>query len=269
MNTVEQRLLELYNRAVPESYRVTDEAFDGLTDGSELLSAYTGHHMTGFALIRDSSLTLLCVDPAYRHRGIGSDLLKQAEHAVRSRSKHRLILGHGSDYVIPGVPTEAGAHEFFAKRGFVQTGYAWDMSLTLPAEIRVPIPDGVTFAMHPADCDILSVVRTVEKSWIGVYASTAEDVLLAQMNGKTAGFCIPSGWSRFGDRETGSVSCVGVLPEYRGGGIGLAMVQEALRSLCDNGCTRAELLYTAIPHWYARLGFLPFHKMWMGEKAMI
>jgi GNAT superfamily N-acetyltransferase len=269
VNSTEKQLLDLYNRCVPESYRVTGEAFDGLTDGGELFTRCDGDALIGFALLRQSSLTLLCVDEAYRRRGIGSDLLKQAEDWAGSHGKKRLILGHGSDYVIPGVPTEEGAHRFFEKRGYACTGYTYDMTLTLPPEITVPIPDGVTFDVQPVNDEILAAVEAVEKSWLGVYKSTPEDVLLAKLNGIIAGFCIPAGWTRFDpDRDAGSVSCVGVLPEYRNRGIGLAMVSEALRYLTDNGCTRAELLYTSIPHWYGKLGFVPFHRLWMGEKRL-
>lgn len=259
-------LLDLYNRCVPASYRVTEEAFDGLTDGGELFTRYDGDVLIGYALVRQSSLTLLCVDEAYRERGIGSSLLKQAEDSAKNSGCTRLILGHGSDYVIPGVPTEENAHRFFEKRGYTCTGYAWDMTLNLPNPVTVPVPGGVTFEMKPADDEILPAVSAVEKAWLGVYESTSEDVLLAKLNGEIAGFCIPAGWNRFGSRDTGSVSCVGVLPRFRKCGIGLAMVQEAAQYLTDNGCTRAELLYTSIPHWYGKLGFQPFHKMWMGEK---
>lgn len=263
-------LLALYNRCVPEAYRVTEEAFEGLTDGGELFTRYDGDCLIGYALVRGSSLTLLCVDEAYRRQGIGTDLLNQAENAAKRRGCTRLILGHGSDYVLQGVPTEADVHRFFEKHGYTCTGYTYDMTVSLPAEKTAEIPDGVTFELTAADARVPDAVKAVEKSWLGVYETTDEDVLLAKVNGKIAGFCIPAGWNRFfgGRRDVGSVSCVGVLPEYRKRGIGLAMVSEALRYLADEGFTRAELLYTSIPHWYGKLGFVPFHRLWMGEKEM-
>ena len=263
-------LLELYNRCVPESYRVTEEAFEGLTDGGELFTRYDGDCLIGYALIRGSSLILLCVDEVYRRQGIGSDLLNQAEEWAKSCGKKRLIVGHGSDYVLQGVPTEADAHRFFEKHGYTCTGYTYDMTVSLPAEKTAEIPGGVTFELSPVDDEIPAAVKNVEPAWLGVYENTDEDVLLAKVNGKIAGFCIPAGWNRFfgSRRDVGSVSCVGVLPEYRNRGVGLAMVSEALRYLSGNECTRAELLYTSIPHWYGKLGFVPFHRLWMGEKEM-
>lgn len=263
-------LLDLYNRCVPESYRVTEEAFEGLTDGGELFTRYDGDCLIGYALMRGSSLTLLCVNEAYRRQGIGSDLLNHAENAAKSHGKKRLILGHGSDYVLQGVPDEGDVPRFFEKRGYVRTGYTYDMTVSLPAEKTAEIPDGVTFELTAADARVLDAVKAVEKSWLGVYETTDEDVLLANVNGKIAGFCIPAGWNRFfgSRRDVGSVSCVGVLPEYRNRGVGLAMVSEALRYLSGSECTRAELLYTFIPHWYGKLGFVPFHRLWMGEKTL-
>ncbi len=263
-------LLELYNRCVPESYRVTAEAFDRLTDGGELFTRYNMDRLIGYALMRGSSLTLLCVDEAYRRQGIGTALLTCAEDWAKSCGKSRLVLGYGSDYVIPGVPTEENAHRFFEKRGYACTGYTYDMTLTLPHGITVSIPDGVTFELSASDTDVLQAVKSVEDKWLGVYESTDEDVLLAKRNGTIAGFCLVSAWNRFfgSRRDVGSVSCVGVLPEYRNRGIGLAMVSEALIHLTNEGCTRAELLHTSIPQWYGKLGFVPMHRMWMGEKCL-
>lgn len=264
-------LLALYNRAVPAAYRVTDEAFQGLTDGAQLLPHFTDGVLTGYALLRASSLTLLVVDPEHQGRGIGTSLLHRAEQCAKSGQASRLILGHGSDYVIQGVPAEAGAHRFFETHGFVHTGFTYDMSLDLDGLDRMPpFPDGIEFRISAPDAALLDAVKAVEKSWCAVYESTDEDVLCAMDGEAIAGFCIPAAWNRFfgGRREVGSISCVGVLPEYRRRGIGLAMTASAARYLRDEGCTCAELLYTSIPQWYAKIGFTPIHRLWMGEKRI-
>ena len=132
------------------------------------------------------------------------------------------------------------------------------------------IPNSVTFALQCANDAVLEAVKNVEPAWLGVYENTDEDVILAKVNGNIAGFCLVSAWNRFfgGCREVGSISCVGVLPEYRRRGIGLAMTASAARYLRDEGCTCAELLYTSIPQWYAKIGFTPIHRLWMGEKRI-
>lgn len=261
-------LLLLYNRAVPASYRVTEEAFDGLTDGAHLIPHFSGSVLTGYALLRGASITVLAVDPAYRHHGIGTSLLERAETWAESRGYRRLVTGYGSDYVIQGVPAEENAHLFFEKRGFTCTGMTYDMTASLPG-VPHPAPDGITFSMRPADDKIADAVRAVDETWLGVYRSTDEDVLCAEDDGTIVGFCIPSAFSRFfDDRKTGSVSCIGVLPAYRRRGIGRAMVSRAMHQLYDDGCTRAELLNTSIPQWYAKLGFAVLHRLWMGEKGM-
>lgn len=263
-------LLDLYNHSVPETYRVTDEAFDGLCEGGELFTRYDGGTLIGYALIRGSSLTLLCVDEAYRHGGIGSDLLNQAEEWARSYGKKRLTLGYGSDYVLQGVPAEKEDYRFFEKHGYTCTGYTYDMTVPLPVLKTADIPNSVTFALQCANDAVLEAVKNVEPAWLGVYENTDEDVILAKVNGNIAGFCLVSAWNRFsaGRRDVGSVSCVGVLPEYRKRGIGLAMVSEALGYLTEEGFARAELLHTSIPGWYGKLGFEPLHRLWMGEKTL-
>ena len=263
-------LLALYNRAVPALYRVTEEAFDGLTDGAHLIPHFTQGCLTGYALLRGASLTLLVADPAHQRQGIGTSLLKQAQAWAKSRGKRRLVLGVGSDYVIQGVPTEENAHLFFEKCGFTCTGFTYDMTLCLTGFDRTPpCPEEIAFRTMPVNDAVLDAVAMVDGTWRKTYESTDEDVLCVMHGEKIAGFCIPSAFRRFcNDRETGSVSCIGVLPAYRRRGIGLAMTAHAAKLLRDDGCTRAELLYTAIPQWYEKLGFAVMHRLWMGECGM-
>ena len=267
MNNV---LLALYNRSVPVSYRVTEEAFGGLCEGGELFTRYDGETLAGYALVRGSSLTLLCVDEGYRNRGIGSDLLKHAEAWAKSHGKTTLTLGCGSDYVLQGVPCEADAYRFFEKRGYTCTGYTYDMTTALPAEKHAEAPEGVEFVLSCVDDAVRETVNAVNPQWMGVFDSTDEDVILAKTEGRIVGFCLACAWNRFysGRRDVGSVACVGVLPGYRTRGIGLAMVSRALGYLEEEGFRRAELLYTYIPGWYGKLGFEPLHRLWMGEKIL-
>lgn len=61
----------------------------------------------GFAVVRQNALLLLCVQPEYRNRGVGSALLERAEALMRPYG--RAVLGHAQDtYIFPGVPMDGG-----------------------------------------------------------------------------------------------------------------------------------------------------------------
>ena len=55
--------------------------------------------------------------------------------------------------------------------------------------------------------------------------------------------------------RVGSIGCVGTLPRHRGRKIGLRMVDLATVYLQREGYHKGYISYTAIDHWYAKLGY--------------
>ena len=90
------------------------------------------------AIVNQNTILLLVVDKPHRCQGIGSQLLKDCEEAIRLKGHQKVVLGVGFDYLMPGVPTSrryapsvnerldplvnTSASDFFEHRGY---HHAW------------------------------------------------------------------------------------------------------------------------------------------------
>lgn len=273
MNT----LYDLYTLAFP-AYPVTEETFTEITDGAQIITRYAGDILTGFAVVRGNSVSILCVREEFRRQGIGSSLLHEAETYIKTNGGGKITLGQGPGYIFQGVPEEnPGAVDFFKHHGYTADWSSENMRLDLrsfdPAKLKIhPCPDDIAFRFSeksdlPA---LLDAVAEVDEEWVQYFVNGDEPVLLAVRGSQIVGFEAVSTYVRFAfaNEKAGSVGCVGVIPSARKRGIGLRMVAEGLTKLRGMGCTSAELLYVELVDWYARLGFETIHTQWMGYKKI-
>lgn len=271
-------LYALYTRAFP-AYPVSAESFERITDKNAaiLTSADENGRIIGFAVVRQNTVSLLCVDEAYRRQGVGSDLLGRAEEHIRHSGSEKVTLGLGFGYIFQGVPEDhREAIEFFRKRGYTSDWTSVNMKLDLRTfntdKLTIPsCPDDVSFRYATGDDrnELLEAVGTVQPNWLKYYEKDDVSVLLAVRNGAIAGFEIVSPQKakfHFDGEISGSIGCVGVLPSQRRNGIGLRMAAAGLGELKKHGCTMSELICVELVDWYAQLGFEIMHRQWMGYK---
>lgn len=118
---------------------------------------------------------------------------------------------------------------------------------------------GVSFGFYNGGLDELRKrVEKVDPDWVQYY-DEEQRIYCGFINGKPVSFCTISdmGKHRFGGRtfKVGGPGCVGTLPEYRGMGIGLTMVNHATRILKDEGFDIGYIHYTYVARWYEKLGY--------------
>lgn len=246
---------------------------------ARILSKYDGDRLVGYALIHANSISLLCVDPDYRNRGIGSRLLKLSEEMILSTDAQTIVLGRGKHYLLQGVPAnEPSAQRFFERHGYTANWVSVNMELSLadydPSHFPIPAaPDGLQFrpATESDRPALLQAVTDANPGWTRVFETCVDPVILAILEGKIVGFAIvnPRG-GRFGDpgTRTGDIGCVGVIHSARNQGIGRQMVTYGIEWLKSQDCDTVELRYVALVDWYARMGFQVKHRLWMGEKLI-
>ncbi|MDD4773653.1 MAG: GNAT family N-acetyltransferase [Eubacteriales bacterium] len=260
-------------------YQCSRECFDGALKPEQavIFSEHENESLIAFAMIWGNSVSLLCVHPLYRNRGIGSRLLEKAEAHIAKSGADRVILGRGSRYLLQGVPADGESVPFFKKRGYKASwtsvnmmidtaGFDYD-SLDIPA-----LPADICFR-YAADADraqLLSAVDDAQPGWRRIFEECAEPVLLAveRETDRITGFEIVSkdgGWFL---PDAGSIGCVGVVKSARGKGIGRQMVAQGIQRLKSPGCPCIELRYVALADWYSALGFRVYVKQWMGEKVL-
>lgn len=245
----------------------------------EIFTRWEGGALAGAAVLHGDSLPLLCVGERFRGRGLGSQLLAQAEEHAKSQGHSQVVLGQGPHYLFQGVPEEnPGAVEFFQKRGYQAAWSSVNMRLDLagydPGQVDIPpVPEGVAFRLletgeEPA---LLAAVEDAQPAWLEFYQGCPSPILVAVEQGQLVGFAMvpPEGGRFLGDVEKpGSLECVGVVKSHRNRGIGMGMVLAGIRWLKEQGCGSIELRYVALEDWYHKVGFCTFQRMWMGEKSL-
>ena len=124
-----------------------------------------------------------------------------------------------------------------------------------PAALDIPAPDGVTYGVFTGDHEaLLEAVRAVDEDWAEWFKPG--DRIFAAMDGdRVASFCLLDDFGEYEGLRIGAPGCVGTVPEYRRKGIGLRMIQLATAWFQDNGYDLSWIHYTAVGHWYARLGY--------------
>lgn len=272
------KLYSLYTHSFPD-YPVSEETFTEITAGAHVITRHDGDTLTGFAVVRDNSISILCVHEDYRRRGIGSSLLEEAESHIKQNGGTKITLGQGSRYIFQGVPEEnPGTVDFFKHHGYTADWSSVNMRLDLrefdPAKLTIhQCPTDVSFRYaEDGDTDeLLKAVSEVNKNWVKYFLRGSDPVLLAVRGGRIIGFEFVSAKDvrfEFAGEKSGSVGCVGVVPSARRHGIGLQMVAQGLARLKEDGCTSSELLYVALVDWYSQLGFKTMHTQWMGRKEI-
>ena len=119
----------------------------------------------------------------------------------------------------------------------------------------VPCPDHITFGFYRGDGAALqAVVREVEEDWPQWFGQT-DRVFCAYDGDRVVSFCLLDSFGEADGKKVGAPGCVGTLPAYRRQGIGLRMVQKATAILQAEGYDLSWIHYTAVGHWYSKLGY--------------
>lgn len=276
-----EKMYSIYKESFPK-YPVSREAFHYSLkpDYAQLFRKYDKEKLIGYCIVKGGSVTMLCVSPRYRNRGIGSQLLSQAENWIAKQNISHVTLGRGcGDYLLQGVPEEnEGAVEFFKKHGYTADFTSVNMKLKMgdycPQRLNIPQCGEATFRVAAANelPAVREAVSKVAEDWVCYFGGDGEDCLVAEKDGEIVGFELLSadgGLFKKPHEKLGSIGCVGVIPEARKHGIGLRMVMAGADMLKKQGCTGIELRYVELVDWYGKLGFTADKRMWMGEKALL
>ena len=250
--------------------------------------------LIGACVVHKNTVYMLCVDREYRGRGIGSELLRQAETIVRETGYTDISVGAGETYLAPGIPTSRpvcteevydkrgierlydgltdDAAEFFRKRGYV---HSWgdcdcfDMRFPLSEfsadAVRVgDTVDGILYRFASAD-DIPEIKKCTDdahESFTKYYLDETkytgehgERVLIALDGAEVCGTLIVCAETE--GKGIGSVGCTTVRHSHRGRHIGVNMVKIGTGYLREIGLTDAYLgyTYTGLEKMYGYSGY--------------
>ncbi|HEV2357738.1 MAG TPA: GNAT family N-acetyltransferase [bacterium] len=240
-------------------------------------------------------LSLVAVDPQHRRRGIGRSLVGAAEAFLRTRHRAKAVLGSDPAHFFPGVPDATDAGGFFEACGYRFRGEAYDLHRFL-RDYRTPEAVTALLAQHhdieirplaPGDRPALLAFLTA--AFPGRWRYTIErflarggpigDVMGVTRDGTIRGFALlfhpqsrwigPSiAWASYPAAAAGGLGPMGLSPEIRGRGLGLALLDRAMVHLAGLGVDEMVIDWTILLDFYGKLGFAPHRRYRHGERLL-
>jgi len=263
-------------------------------DPSLLLGAFAHGELVGYAHGKVPAspwqpagvawVSSLAVAAGYQGRGVGSALLDALLDLLTAAGAREVRFGSDADHLLPGVPMEAPptAWRLLRRRGARFGALEHDLHLDLRVPLPpAPLPEGWRLRDDDPEGALAFVERAFPGRWaeeLAAYVSGGATVFTvertpAHPSGASAGaegFCVAFlggesvtspglHWSQALVREVpggslGAIGPLGVAPEVRGGGVGLALVRGAAEALHRRGVTDAIINWTTLGAFYGRLG---------------
>jgi predicted N-acetyltransferase YhbS len=261
---------------------------------SLLLGAFAGGELVGYAHGKlpvspwqpagVAWVSSLAVAPGHQRRGVGTALLTALLDQLAASGAVQVRFGSDADHLLPGVPSEAPPATWRLLRRYGARFAAFEHDLHL--DLRLPLPEApLPPGWRLRDDDPQGALGFVQRVFPGRWAEELADYLAAGATAFTVertadhpdgasagaeGFCVAFQggerltspglhWSGALARELpggkpGGIGPLGLSPEVRGGGVGLAMVRGAAATLQRRGVTDVIINWTTLGAFYGRLG---------------
>jgi mycothiol synthase len=221
------------------------------------------------------------VHPDHRRKGIGQALLRhllKRGRALAAEMAHVSVLAHQEE-----------AQAFLQRQGFAVTHTQHLMRLPSRELSQEALPEGFSFStLQPGQEVALTTLQNAsfEGSW-GFCPNTPEEISyrlrmkgcrpegvpLILYRGAPVAYC----WTRLVEApegpRVGIIWMIGSHPDYRGLGLGKAIVVQGIRHLAREGASRVELTVntdnTPALQLYRSLGFESAGEIWWFEQPLV
>lgn len=224
-------------------------------------------------------IQVLLVAKEFRRQGIGADLLKRAQMALRQQGVEKILLGRDPYHYFPGIPEESPeVKAWFEKRGYILSAPLENDLLcqysSLSAKELPSISGGRFRLLTTADKDdfLTFMHRCFPGRWeyeaIHYFqrGGTGREFVVLEKQDGIVGFCRINDsrspfiaqnvyWAPLFREELGGIGPLGVDADYRGQGLGLAIVEAGIAVLQQRGIRNIVIDWTALVDFYAKLGY--------------
>jgi len=226
----------------------------------------------------------LLVHNDYRGKGIGSELLKRAEQALKASGAKDILLGRDPWHYFPGIPVAyTDTKSWFERRGYedqnrdehdLLAAYEPDQTEVLPS-----FP-GVTFRLLQ-EGEQEQLLTFLHRCFPGRWeyeamkyferGGTGREFVVLEKEGSVIGFCRINDaqspliaqnvyWAPRFAEELGGMGPLGIDGAYRGSGYGLAVVQAGVHFLRLRGIEKIAIDWTTLVAFYEKLGYQVWNK---------
>jgi GNAT superfamily N-acetyltransferase len=195
-----------------------------------------GGKIIGISVTCGRVLRLIAVDPEYRRRGIGSQLLDG-----------QVAFAEAGNYFTPGViESDTATRAFFAKHGFIEERWTSNLETTqLPEKVSPEV-------QRVSEATRARVLAFVEQHFGAAWRFECENagprLFFIEDNGEIAGFSAHDA----NNRGLGFFGPTGVAESARGRGFGTLLLRASLADLHAMGYARAVIPWTDAIEFYAK-----------------
>ncbi|MFD1735434.1 GNAT family N-acetyltransferase [Bacillus salitolerans] len=220
----------------------------------------------------------LLVDSNYRNRGIGSTLLERAEKELVSKQIKIIRIGSDPWHYFPGIPSHCDeAMSWFEKKGYKNDGKEYDLVCQYNEARIDPVPQfvHVTFGLLKIEEKIpfLSFMnRCFPGRWeyeaISYFerGGTGREFVILKRENELIGFCRINDddspfiaqnvyWSPAFETPLGGIGPLGIDPEERKKGYGIAIVEAGIAYLRKRNIHQIIIDWTGLVDFYGKLGY--------------
>lgn len=277
-------VINLWNNEIGDDFPMYDALFEqNFIDQSTLseatLVAIDNNEVIGFIQTKVKQgetgwIGSLIVSKAYRNDGIGTKLLDSAEKALIEKGVFNIVLGRGPHPFFPGVPLQCSeAIDLFKKRGYQHTDTQHDMYRYYKLDEFLPLPsrDGLSFELLNMN-DKQKLVEFVKDNfahWLNkveTYEGSGREFAVLKKDGEIIAFCRVNDkqtseldqnvyWADLFEEDLGGLGPLGVSADYRGLGLGRAIVEAGVYFLQQRGIQNVVINWTNKDAFYEKLGY--------------
>lgn len=233
-----------------------------------------------FGIPRDLGwIQALLVAKSARGKGIGSELLRRGEDALRQHGARRIMLGNDlQSRLFPGLPEpEASMKLWFEMRGFRYQEEVYDLVNQYEEGETVELPELQGASLSIADgSDRERMEAFMSRCFPGAWdyqhreywkrGGTGREFVLLKRGGEIVGFCRMNDglspllaqniyWSQAFDSPLGGIGPLGIDEGYRGYRYGISIVQAAIHYLLARGNRSIVIDTTPFVDFYGKLGY--------------
>ena len=222
--------------------------------------------IAGLSVICGKYLRLLAVDPAHRNRGVGSQLLADAEKSGAS-----VVAAEPGNYFTPGVvDTDRITIEFLKKRGYEETAFTHNLEAKLSGgQAPTPVQGGSNsgtkatgegarppLPLRTETGSTQRVLAFIEKEFGKIWRfeasraleNTPPTLFHIEIDGEIAGFSAHEA----NNRGLASFGPTGVARKMRNRGLGRHLLLSSLADLHRLGYTRVTIPWTDALDFYRK-----------------